>query len=224
LTTPRVHEFFNEKAALWSRKYVGAAPLRDRLRTFTQVVREAVPAGDTVLDLGCGAGHLAANLAGAGFQLTGCDVAERMIAEARTRFPSAANWLPLPPDWSRLPFENGRFGAIVASSVFEYLSCPETVLRECQRVLRPGGALIVSVPDTEDVVRRAEAALAPLAPALLLMPSGRARRFGNYLNLSRQRHSVAEWNRLASEAGLSSVGPLAGRTGRLLVLHFRKPD
>lgn len=60
--------------------------------------------------------------------------------------------LSVPP----LPWPGGSVGEIFAGHVLEHLE-PETadeLLAECSRVLRPGGAIGVVVPDTRELVRR----------------------------------------------------------------------
>jgi SAM-dependent methyltransferase len=52
---------------------------------------------------------------------------------------------------SALPYPDGAFEAIFGAHVLEHLTPDEadTLLRECRRVLRPGGVLRVSVPDLD---------------------------------------------------------------------------
>lgn len=49
-------------------------------------------------------------------------------------------------DAHKLPFPNGRFAAVACCETLQYVDHPLTVLRECRRVLRPHGRLVVSVP------------------------------------------------------------------------------
>ncbi|NQX88078.1 MAG: class I SAM-dependent methyltransferase [Halioglobus sp.] len=46
----------------------------------------------------------------------------------------------------RLPFEDASFDLITMLAVLEHLEHPEAILRECARVLRPGGGLLLTVP------------------------------------------------------------------------------
>jgi SAM-dependent methyltransferase len=45
-----------------------------------------------------------------------------------------------------LPFDDGAFDTVLCTQVIEHVPEPRAVLVECARVLRPGGALIVSAP------------------------------------------------------------------------------
>jgi SAM-dependent methyltransferase len=48
-----------------------------------------------------------------------------------------------------LPFDNGEFDVVLASHVLEHIEAPHPALREFQRVLRPGGRLVLIVPNAE---------------------------------------------------------------------------
>jgi ubiquinone/menaquinone biosynthesis C-methylase UbiE len=49
-------------------------------------------------------------------------------------------------DVEAMPFEDASFGTVVCTEVLEHVPHPDQALREIRRVLRPGGALIGSVP------------------------------------------------------------------------------
>lgn len=50
-----------------------------------------------------------------------------------------------------IPFQDDTVNGILSSHMIEHLNCHETVkfLKECRRVLKPGGVLRISVPDPE---------------------------------------------------------------------------
>lgn len=47
----------------------------------------------------------------------------------------------------RIPVEDDTFDTIICTEVLEHLLWPQAVLEECQRILKPKGRLIVSVPN-----------------------------------------------------------------------------
>lgn len=107
----------------------------------------AVPAGATVLDLGCGDGYLLERLRARGFapgSLIGVDLSPEELALARARerlagtllVAARAQALPLPP---------GAVSCVVSHLAFTLMSDVEQVVAEIARVLAPGGELLAIV-------------------------------------------------------------------------------
>jgi SAM-dependent methyltransferase len=222
-----VLRLFEAKAPEWPAKYAPDGPLAGRLAGLTIAVRSRARAGSRVLDLGCGTGELARALTVAGLRVAGCDISPRMLRHARDR-GGCAGWVRLEPDWQRLPFASAAFDVVVAASVLEYVGEPAAVLRECARVVRPGGVVLYTVPDLRRPVRWAEWC-AQRMPRLTGPPSGaaggRTDAYRAYLRTSRQRHRVRWWLAISASAGLRPV-PCPGRAGRssLRLLAFRRGD
>ncbi len=106
--------------------------------------------GESVLDLGCGPGHLTreiANLVGPGGRACGLDVSEQMLALA------AADDVELVhADGVALPFADDLFDAAAATQVFEFVEDLPAALAELRRVLRPGGRALILDTDWDAVV------------------------------------------------------------------------
>jgi SAM-dependent methyltransferase len=98
-------------------------------------------AGKALLDLGCGRGEFLHGFARQGFDAWGVD--RSRPAEPKFSEPVTVC------DYERnpLPFEDRRFSVLFSKSVFEHVSDIGPLLRECERVLAPGGKLIALVPD-----------------------------------------------------------------------------
>lgn len=107
---------------------------RDRLRWLAQEVAQA--GGGPWLVVGAGGGYLEQNWPLAAPPLS-LDLSFEL---ARALGGVQANLL-------RLPFKGGVFGGAVASEVLEHLADAPAGARELFRVLRPGGVLLVSVPN-----------------------------------------------------------------------------
>ena len=223
----QVRGLFDAKAASWSAKYAPDGRLTSRLTLLTAALSRHVPPGGCVRDLGCGTGELARAAAGAGLRSTGCDISEEMLLHAADGDPGGAvRWMRLDPRWRRLPFVAAAFDAVVASSLLEYVDDPAAVLRECARVLRPGGAVLCTVPDLTHPVRWLEwpaclAARSPLASAA----GDRWPRMQNhltYLRISRQRRRARWWRSAALRSGLRPIpGPVdSGGRSTLRLLAF----
>jgi SAM-dependent methyltransferase len=223
----QVRSLFDSKAAGWPGKYAAGGRLTGRLTQLAAAVRAQVAAGGELLDLGCGSGDLARHLAAAGYRVSGCDISPRMLAQAAAADPEqTVRWVGLEPGWRALPFAPASLDAVVASSVLEYVPDPARVLAECARVLRPGGALLCTVPRVAHPVRWLEwplglAARTPAAGAAA-RGSQSAAQYLAYLQTSRQRHRAGWWRAAGRSAGLAArTGGPAGRETLLLLAFTR---
>jgi len=146
-----------------------------------------VPAGASLLDVGCGTGALLRALAPRLARGVGVDASEAMLAHARRRGPSSLSFVG--SDGPRLPFPDDHFDVVTSLLSWRYLDW-DPMLREVQRVLRPGGRLLVV-----DMVTR-PAALGDL-PAIA---RGRwrirdaARRYPSFHEDVRALVSLEEWS------------------------------
>jgi SAM-dependent methyltransferase len=223
-----VRSFFDAEAASWSANYAPGGSLVGRLARIGGTVLGLVPAGGRVLDVGCGTGELVRWLAGAGMVAVGCDISGEMLrGAAAAGSPAAgsqADWVRLDPSWRQLPFADGSFDAVTASSVLEYTADPGAVLAECARVLAPGGVLVCTVPDLRHPVRWAEWLSRPAA-RFLRWPerSAKWQCYRRYLRTSRQRHGNRWWRHTARRAGLRGwpAGHGRNRLRPLRLLCFR---
>jgi SAM-dependent methyltransferase len=221
---------FDAKAAGWSAKYAPEGALTGRLAQFAVAVDARIRAGGALVDLGCGSGELARHLAAAGYRVVGCDIAPRMLREAvAADSDGTVTWVRLDPRWRVLPFATASLDAVVAASVLEYVPDPSAALRECARVLRPGGTLLCTVPDVTHPVRWLEW---PLARAARIAPGGfsaggspRLACYLAYLRISRQRRTARWWYATGRRAGLRrEPGPARGKPrAPLRLLTFTRP-
>lgn len=139
--------------------------------------------GRRLLDLACGNGRHALNLAARGYHVTGADLSEEFIAEAQSRAPENArfihlNMLDLP---SHLGPPAGFDGAYCFGNSIGYFDRQDlqTFLAGVSRLLKPGAAFVV------DTGMAAESILSPL-------PRGRWFRFGDIFMLSEHRYQALE--------------------------------
>jgi SAM-dependent methyltransferase len=109
---------------------------------------DLLPRVGRILEIGCGSGGLLAASARAGKAIVGLDIALRWLVVARRRLRDHGLRVPmLAASAERLPWPDGTFDAVVADSVLEHLNDPAQALRECYRVLRPSGRLIIWSPN-----------------------------------------------------------------------------
>ena len=103
-----------------------------------------LPEGGAVLDLGCASGGLLALLRPRAGHLAGLELsatAARAAAEIGDEVVQGALEDP------ELPFAAGRFDLVVLADVLEHLADPLATLRRATGWCRPGGAILVSVPN-----------------------------------------------------------------------------
>lgn len=110
--------------------------------------------GERVLDIGCGPGYLAAEMAEAvgsdGF-VQGVDPSPAMLALAARRAGGAEL---SEGDALSLPAPDASFDAAVCTQVYEYVPDIDAALAEARRVLRQGGRLAVLDTDWDSIVWR----------------------------------------------------------------------
>ncbi|MDZ7267977.1 MAG: class I SAM-dependent methyltransferase [candidate division KSB1 bacterium] len=99
--------------------------------------------GERVLEVGCGNGHRLSLIAAAGATAVGVEASPERLRAARRRFPEK---MLLQCDLAQpLPLAGGCFDAILCVIVGEHPERMPALLREMQRVLRPGGRIVLSL-------------------------------------------------------------------------------
>jgi 2-polyprenyl-3-methyl-5-hydroxy-6-metoxy-1,4-benzoquinol methylase len=129
--------------ALWEGVPEGSEPLDLALRS--RFLLDHVRAGERVLDVGCGEGRFASELARAGTEVVGIDIAEEPLRRARLRYPELdLRHVQATGEW---PLPDASFDAVWAGEVIEHVADTAGWLSEVRRVLRSGGSLLLSTPD-----------------------------------------------------------------------------
>jgi SAM-dependent methyltransferase len=138
-----------------------------------------VPAGAELLDVPCGNGRHAVELAGRGYKMTGLDLSEEFIAEARGSTPLAVRWVR--GDMRSLSWSTEFDGAYCFGNSFAYLNWEEArqFLAAVARGLKPGARFVV------ETGMAAESILPSLAQT-------RWFRLGDILMLSENRYYPAQ--------------------------------
>jgi SAM-dependent methyltransferase len=133
---------------------------------------------DSFLDAGCGDGRHLAYLArreDRPRRLVGADLSERILETARAACAEPAPDVELrQANLERLPFADGEFDVVLSTQVIEHLLDVQAGVDELARVLRPGGALVLTTDNTFTASRVLNAPRSAAVAALGL----RARRAG----------------------------------------------
>ena len=94
--------------------------------------------GESVLDLGCGTGHLTAQIAEAVASVLGIDSSPQMIDEARRIFPDVRFEVQ---DARSLPYTE-QFDAVFSNAALHWIKEAEQVVQGVSRALKPGGRFV----------------------------------------------------------------------------------
>jgi SAM-dependent methyltransferase len=143
----------------WSQE--GFNPLRPLPTEVEDVLNGLVHSNTRCLDVGCGDGRTEGiwlhNRTGS---YVGVDVSNQAVATAASLGLDAR----VINDASSLPFPSNTFDLVVCFEVLEHLMFPLDAAREIQRVLKPGGALVATVPNVVYWTRRKELLLGTWNP------------------------------------------------------------
>lgn len=180
------------------------APFERRARDLGTALLAAAP-GERVLELGSGTGHTLTTVAaqvGAGGLVVGLDLSHGMTEIARRRVmrsrPDAAVAV-VQADARRMPVRSHSVDAVTTSFTLELMPTDDipATLRECRRVLRPGGRLVVvslSLPEEPSLMTRLYIAGHRRLPRLLdcrPLPLEAVLASGGYTVTRRWRTSIA---------------------------------
>lgn len=130
------HELYRlEETSFW---------FRHRNRVVIQALQRYFPRAANLLEVGCGTAYVLAGVARARpeLALTGSDLSPRALALAARRLPRA-QWVQA--DLCRLPFQE-EFDLAAALDVLEHIPDQDAALASLRRALRPGGGLLLTVP------------------------------------------------------------------------------
>ena len=136
---------FDERAAGYEQGWLGRLHHEIAASTVSVALRVA-PSPARILDVGCGTGYLLRLLASScpdAAELAGVDPAPGMIKAAaagsggdeRLKFSAGVA--------EQLPYRDGSFDLVVSVTSFDHWSDQLAGLRECHRVLVPGGHLVL---------------------------------------------------------------------------------
>jgi len=95
-----------------------------------------------VLDAGCGTGQLSLPLIERGVRITGVDVSEAMLENARSKIPAGLHASYVAADVRELFFDDRRFDAVLVSKLFEHVAEWRQAASELARVTRGGGHIV----------------------------------------------------------------------------------
>ena len=175
----------------------------DAPQRLAALLGERIAAAADILDLGCGTGLCGAALAGGERRLTGVDLSEKMLVQARERGVYEELHAAEIEAWLR-GAAAGAYDVVVAADVFIYIGALEGVVREAARVLRAGGWFAFSTEECAD-------------GDYALQPSGRYAQSSAYV----RRLAGASFITVVAEGAVIRTEAGAPVAGRLFLLQRR---
>jgi len=100
-----------------------------------------------LLDVGAGFGFFLAEMKDKGWDVTGVEISQKAMDYARNVFGLTIR----PGPMEKVGFPDNYFDAVTGFYVIEHLPYPMVFLRECHRILKPGGLLLLRYPHTTPI-------------------------------------------------------------------------
>ncbi|NCO41281.1 MAG: hypothetical protein COZ06_15655 [Armatimonadetes bacterium CG_4_10_14_3_um_filter_66_18] len=138
-----LEEYYTESYDDWD--YWQTTFRHDRSLVFREGLREIrrLQPWGRLLDVGCSLGFFLEAAREAGYDVTGVDVSRSAVAFARERLHLDARACPL----EEAGFPAEHFDVVTLWDVLEHLPEPRAALDEAHRILRPGGLLVIRLPN-----------------------------------------------------------------------------
>jgi ubiquinone/menaquinone biosynthesis C-methylase UbiE len=137
-------EFFNDAAATWDQRFQS----RELTEFLSQLVSTFnLKPGQKILDIGTGTGILVPFLlkaVGPTGHVTAVDYAEKMVEICKSKYAHLPNISFEVQRVEKLDFPSASFDAVTCFGLFPHLENKEAALRQLNRVLKPGGKLIIA--------------------------------------------------------------------------------
>ena len=125
---------------------LGASPDQLAMQYFRYRLAGELAPGGAMLEVGCGSGMGLPYLRAHARAVVGGDFTMPLLREARAHVPD----LPLVRmDAAHLPFRDASFDAVLMLEMLYYVADQDAAFAECRRVLKPGGKLMVCLPNRD---------------------------------------------------------------------------
>lgn len=168
-SSAKLGAYFADISPLWVDQYRSSPSFRSRLiRVGGLIDRHLVPFG-RVLDYGSGPGIFSLVASSRATWVVAFDVSVPMLTSGvatrgkAVEIVTGAGWKPnserislVAGGLGSIRTSNPRFDLVLAIAVLEYVSDPPAAIRSLIDLLRPGGTLIMTVPEEHSILRRVE--------------------------------------------------------------------
>ena len=223
--------FFDRGASWWDDVYthdtLAGDVYRARERRILAWVGDlGLAPGASIFEVGCGAGRLASALGERGFEVDAIDASSAMVRHARKHVADAGLGDRVRVevgDAESLPGESESFDLVVAVGVLPWVESPVRLVHECARLLRPGGAVILTADNASRLGALGEPGAHPIFSPIREARRAWRKRRGATMGPRWRMHYPAQVDSLLADAGLrvgrrSTVGfgPFTVRSRKIL--------
>ncbi|MEU2565138.1 class I SAM-dependent methyltransferase [Streptomyces longispororuber] len=147
-----VRSVYEKVAQEYDERIPGSGPSDEM---FTEAERNfilgKIRPGENVLDMGCGTGRFTVLMAEAGAKVSGLDISQAMLDQARQKLAERGHTADLREgDMAHLPFDDASFDTVTSMLALMHIPLEDrqAVFHEVCRVLRPGGRILLGVKNT----------------------------------------------------------------------------
>lgn len=182
-----VNCFFETEYRWWSHVYDAGLPqgflsfeMRQRRQLILDLLRSGLAPHARLLDCGCGPGAMIPGLLHQVKSVCAVDLNMTFLRQARQTTQTSVPCIQA--DVESLPFASSSFDILLSIGVLSYLKSDTVALTEMARITRPGGLIIIALPNA-------------LRLNLLLDPC--------YLLMGAWRRGIKKWRRRAPVTGFS---------------------
>jgi ubiquinone/menaquinone biosynthesis C-methylase UbiE len=119
-----------------------------------EAILHSVGRGDSVLDVGCGNGHLLYQLRHRFGRLVGLEYSAHRLEQAKVNLSEFAFWPVLGSAEDMNAIDSGSIDCVVLADTIEHIPDVYAAANELLRVLRPGGLLVINTPNIAFLKKR----------------------------------------------------------------------
>lgn len=106
--------------------------------------------GGRVLEIGCGRGHTLAEIKQKGFAAEVVGVELMNLPRTQTEINAVDTYIVGNIETDSLALDDGSFDVVICGDVLEHLNDPWAAMQKIKRLVKPGGALVASVPNVRE--------------------------------------------------------------------------
>ena len=152
-------ELHDNNASTFRKRYDDKNSFKDRLSVWKELFKQYIGENKSVIELGCGPGLMAKAIIEMGNRLHAIDGSAKMIERAKEEVGASPN-IQFTESYLSVDFlskfQTNSFDHAVSSSVLEYIKEADGIIAETNRILKPGGTFIFSVPNKQSLFRITE--------------------------------------------------------------------